>query len=71
MRLVRNAIAQGSETPEVRRRAGKFKQGALRLHARQQAGAIVVKVADDGAGLDHDPIVAKAVQRASSPPASA
>lgn len=61
--LVRNAIDHGMEMPEVRRSAGKHEQGTLRLHAHQQAGAIVVEVSDDGAGLDNEAIVAKAVQR--------
>ena len=61
--LVRNAIDHGLETPEIRRAAGKHESGTLRLEAFHRGGSIVVEIVDDGAGLNRDAIVAKAVQK--------
>ena len=61
--LVRNAIDHGLETPEKRRAAGKHESGTLRLEAFHRGGSIVVEIVDDGAGLNREAIVAKAVQK--------
>jgi chemosensory pili system protein ChpA (sensor histidine kinase/response regulator) len=52
LHLVRNAVAHGIESPSRRASLGKPRAGTIRLIARQQAGQIVIEVADDGAGLD-------------------
>ena len=61
--LVRNAIDHGLETPDKRRTSGKGDTGTLTLQASHRGGNIVVEVSDDGAGLNRDAIVAKAIQR--------
>ncbi len=61
--LVRNAIDHGLESPEQRRNAGKSETGTLKLNAYHEGGNIVVQISDDGAGLNHAAIVAKAQQR--------
>ncbi|SEM95076.1 two-component system, chemotaxis family, sensor kinase CheA [Luteibacter sp. UNCMF331Sha3.1] len=61
--LVRNAIDHGLEVPARRLAAGKGDTGTLRMEAFHRGGSIVVEVADDGAGLNRDAIVAKAIQR--------
>ena len=61
--LVRNAIDHGLEMPEKRVAAGKGDTGTLRLEAFHRGGSIVVEVADNGAGLNREAIVAKAIQR--------
>ncbi|WP_329742694.1 chemotaxis protein CheA [Dyella sp. A6] len=61
--LVRNAIDHGLETPEKRAANGKSDTGTLTLEAFHRGGSIVVEVLDDGAGLNRDAIVAKAVER--------
>jgi two-component system, chemotaxis family, sensor kinase CheA len=61
--LVRNAIDHGLEQPERRRAAGKAETGTLRLEASHRGGSIVVEISDDGAGLNREAIVAKAIQR--------
>jgi two-component system chemotaxis sensor kinase CheA len=58
--LVRNSIDHGIEMPEARRAAGKTESGRLFLSAGQQGGSIVIEVADDGAGLNRERILAKA-----------
>ncbi|MGN2242697.1 chemotaxis protein CheA [Frateuria sp. GZRR33] len=61
--LVRNAIDHGLETPDRRRAAGKPEMGTLKLDAFHRGGNIVVEVSDDGAGLNRDAIVRKAIER--------
>lgn len=61
--LVRNAIDHGLEMPDKRRAAGKSEVGTLRLEAFHRGGSIVVEISDDGAGLNRDAIVAKALQK--------
>jgi two-component system chemotaxis sensor kinase CheA len=61
--LVRNAIDHGLEMPEKRRAAGKNETGILRLEAFHRGGFIVVEIKDDGAGLNREAILAKALQK--------
>ena len=61
--LVRNSLDHGIEIPEKRRDAGKPEKGTITLSASHQGGSIVIEVADDGAGLNRDKILAKATER--------
>jgi len=61
--LVRNAIDHGLEMPEQRRAAGKSETGTLTLDAHHEGSNIIVRISDDGAGLNHERIRAKAVER--------
>jgi len=61
--LVRNSLDHGLETPERRIAAGKRETGVLHLNAYHQGGNIVIEIADDGAGLNEEKILAKAVER--------
>jgi two-component system chemotaxis sensor kinase CheA len=61
MHMVRNSVDHGIESPERRAAAGKPAQATLRLSASHEGGNIVIEIADDGAGLDTDRILAKAV----------
>ena len=58
--LVRNSLDHGIETPERRLAAGKTAEGQLVLSAQHSGGNIVIEVADDGAGLNRERILAKA-----------
>jgi two-component system chemotaxis sensor kinase CheA len=58
--LVRNAVCHGIEKAAVRKRLGKRPAGRIELHARHEAGGIVIEVRDDGAGLDRRRILARA-----------
>lgn len=60
--LVRNSIDHGIESPERRVAAGKPERGTVILRASQQGGNIVVEVIDDGAGLNRERILAKALE---------
>jgi two-component system chemotaxis sensor kinase CheA len=59
--LVRNSIDHGIETPERRMESGKSPEGNLSLSAQHHGGQIVIEVSDDGAGLDRDRILKKAI----------
>lgn len=61
--LVRNSLDHGIEGVAERRAAGKPDAGTLSLHAAHQGGNVVIVVSDDGAGLDRERILAKAVER--------
>ncbi|MDG0809509.1 chemotaxis protein CheA [Cohnella rhizosphaerae] len=50
--LIRNAVDHGLELPEVRERAGKSRQGILRIKAAHEDNQVVIYVEDDGAGID-------------------
>ncbi|MBF0533357.1 MAG: chemotaxis protein CheA, partial [Candidatus Omnitrophica bacterium] len=52
MHILRNAIDHGVETPEQRKAAGKPSSGTITLSAYHEAGAVVIKIADDGQGID-------------------
>lgn len=60
--LVRNALDHGIETPEVRKAAGKPEAGLVQLTAYHQGGNIVIEAADDGAGLNKEKILSKAIK---------
>ncbi|KAF6669357.1 chemotaxis protein CheA [Pantoea sp. EKM101V] len=59
--LVRNSLDHGIETPEKRVAAGKVATGNLTLSAEHQGGNICIEVSDDGAGLNRERILAKAL----------
>lgn len=59
--LVRNSLDHGIESPEKRVAAGKSGIGNLTLSAEHQGGNICIEVIDDGAGLNRERILAKAL----------
>ncbi|MGB6189884.1 MAG: chemotaxis protein CheA [Aeromonas molluscorum] len=63
MHLVRNAMDHGIESAERRQQAGKPSQGTLTLNAFHDSGSIVLEIQDDGAGLDKERILKKALER--------
>jgi two-component system, chemotaxis family, sensor kinase CheA len=50
--LLRNAVDHGIETSEVRKAKGKPEKALVRLSAYQEEGHIVIKLEDDGGGID-------------------
>ena len=60
--LLRNAIDHGLETPDVRLRAGKSPTGRLSLTAARDRSAVVIRVTDDGKGIDRDRVLARALE---------
>ena len=64
--LVRNSLDHGIESPENRIAAGKSPVGNLTLSAEHQGGNICIEVIDDGAGLNRERILAKALSQGMS-----
>ncbi len=61
--LLRNALDHGIEAPAVRLAAGKPAEGVVSIKARQQAGSLLLEIADDGAGVDVPRLRAAIIQR--------
>ena len=58
--LLRNAVDHGIEGPEMRAAAGKPKTGRLVLSAVRDRSAVVIKVSDDGKGIDRERVLERA-----------
>jgi len=63
MHLLRNAIDHGLETPDQRRIKGKPTAGTITLSAANEANHIIIRVSDDGSGLDAQLLKTKAVAK--------
>ncbi|MBP6030886.1 MAG: chemotaxis protein CheA [Sphingobium sp.] len=61
--MIRNAIDHGLESPEERITAGKDPVGTVRLSAEQKGARIVIRVSDDGRGIDRERVRAKAIEK--------
>jgi two-component system chemotaxis sensor kinase CheA len=66
--MIRNAIDHGLETSAVRVANGKPAIGHITLEARHDAGSIVIRVSDDGAGLDRRALAARLAEAGTSVP---
>ncbi len=60
LHLIRNALDHGIETAAERKKAGKPPEGRLHLAAAQERQGVVIRVSDDGKGLDRNAILLKA-----------
>lgn len=61
--MLRNGVDHGIESPNERVARGKPRAGTIRLTALHSGGNVVVELCDDGAGLDRQRIVKKAIER--------
>ncbi|MEJ2381664.1 MAG: Hpt domain-containing protein [Gammaproteobacteria bacterium] len=61
--MLRNAVSHGIEAPERRQELGKPEVGNLTLSLAREGSEVVIRLADDGAGIDLDAIRAKAMER--------
>ena len=61
--LIRNSIDHGIEPPDVRKAQGKPKTGNIHLSAVHSGGNVIIRIKDDGKGLDKDAILAKAIEK--------
>ncbi len=59
--LVRNACDHGIESPEERRAAGKPEKGTVVLRASQEGSNILIKVIDDGRGINREKLYERAL----------
>ena len=61
--LLRNSIDHGIESPEARTAKGKSPEGRIELSAEHSGGEVLIRIIDDGAGIDPERIRAKAVEK--------
>ncbi len=63
MHLVRNSLDHGLEPPQERTAAGKPSAGKLVLSARHETGAILIRIEDDGRGINRERVLQRAWNR--------
>lgn len=63
LHMVRNSADHGIETPEERVAAGKRETGTVTLSALHEGGYIIIRIQDDGRGIDPDKIKKTVLKR--------
>ncbi len=63
LHLIRNAVGHGIESRDQRSRLGKDPTGIIALNAYQKGNHVVIEVEDDGAGIDVQRVLSRAVER--------
>ncbi|HEC28906.1 MAG TPA: chemotaxis protein CheA [Gammaproteobacteria bacterium] len=61
--LVRNSVDHGIEMPDAREKSGKPRIGKVVLSAAQEGDHILLRITDDGAGMDPELLRSKAVEK--------
>ncbi|HHZ19546.1 MAG TPA: chemotaxis protein CheA [Firmicutes bacterium] len=61
--MLRNAVDHGLESLEERAARGKPPVGRITLGAREAGNAVIISISDDGRGIDHEKVWAKAVKK--------
>ena len=61
MHLLRNSLDHGVETPAERRVAGKPAAAKLTLSAARERSSVVIRVSDDGRGIDMNRVLERAL----------
>lgn len=61
--IVRNAVDHGLETTEGRVAAGKKEEGKIVIQAFHEGNNLVIEIRDDGKGINHEVIRAKAIEK--------
>ncbi|MFH1914130.1 MAG: chemotaxis protein CheA [Pseudomonadota bacterium] len=61
--LLRNSIDHGLEPPEERRMHGKSAHGTIYLSAEHSGGEVLIRINDDGRGMDPSVIREKGIER--------
>ena len=61
--LIRNAVDHGIEPADARLAAGKPAEGTLTLSAEHKSGRILIRIGDDGRGIDRDRVLGKAIEK--------
>jgi chemotaxis protein histidine kinase CheA/ActR/RegA family two-component response regulator len=61
MHLLRNSVDHGIENPEQRKHMGKSVAGSIQLRLRERGGSLQITCIDDGAGIDRQRVLDKAI----------
>jgi chemosensory pili system protein ChpA (sensor histidine kinase/response regulator) len=65
--MLRNAISHGIELPDQRTASGKPEAGTIRITLERESSDVVLRIADDGAGISMDAVRSKAIERGLMP----
>ena len=65
--MLRNAISHGIELPDQRVASGKPEAGTIRITLERESSDVVLRIADDGAGISMDAVRSKAIERGLMP----
>jgi len=63
MHIIRNAIDHGIESPQKRIEQGKPEIGTIHLEASLSGTSIIIQITDDGAGIDTQNVLHKALEK--------
>ncbi len=63
LHLIRNSLDHGIESPQARLAKGKPETGEVHLSASHEGGSVVIRVSDDGGGLNTAKILQKAIEK--------
>ncbi|GAO28451.1 chemotaxis protein CheA [Geofilum rubicundum] len=63
LHIIRNSIDHGIEMPDMRKRKGKPETGSIHMEAGYSGANVIVKITDDGAGIDPAKIRANAIEK--------
>jgi two-component system chemotaxis sensor kinase CheA len=63
MHLIRNTVDHGIEPPNVREAKGKPRRGTVCMAAEHSGSDVLIRISDDGSGLNLKAIRAKAVEK--------
>lgn len=63
LHIIRNAIDHGIEPPKERIMKGKDPQGMITLSAAQESNYVIIKIKDNGRGINYENIREKAIEK--------
>ena len=61
--MLRNAVDHGLEAPEQRKELGKKEVGRITLHLAREGGDVVLRLSDDGRGINLEGVKKRAIER--------
>jgi two-component system, chemotaxis family, sensor kinase CheA len=61
--LIRNSLDHGIELPSIRKGQGKSEEGSIVLRAFHSGNHVIIEIEDDGAGINREKVVKKAVKK--------
>ncbi|HPG37954.1 MAG TPA: chemotaxis protein CheW [bacterium] len=61
--MLRNAMDHGIESPQEREQLGKPSVGTIKMSAYHSGGSVMIKIEDDGRGLNREKILKKAIEK--------